>query len=188
MIPLAEHIDRLAHHTKAIQETAYHIKRDYAGGPGPFTRAVLETHLGDLIRDVDPSELGLFDLITPVVNRPQEHDPRNAPHPEIARAEFPGATPLRKPPSRREDPHKAPEIEPEVYAKAALKYIDRYEFIRPMPRAYSQAALITEQLVIIRSKIQNLNETLKHAQAAEAPDMKSLADVEEQRVKELQEL
>ncbi len=78
----------------------------------PFATAVLDTQLGDLIRDVDPSELGLFSLVVPH----SEQDARGD-IPKLARSGFPGATPL-KPTTRRE-------VDPEVYAHAALKYIDR---------------------------------------------------------------
>ena len=94
--------------------------------PRLFTRSVLSTPLGDLIRDIDPSELGLFTLVPP----PQQQSRVNVqsrPPPEITRVEVVSATPLRKHPSaqRRNVLVQPKEPEPEVFAEAALKYIDR---------------------------------------------------------------
>jgi hypothetical protein len=93
---LPDKIERLSRTTKNIKSAA-------ADRPptGPFTAAILTAELGDLIRDIDPSELGLFQLTS---------------QPEITRAEFHGATPLRKHPK---------ELDPDIYAQAALRYIDR---------------------------------------------------------------
>lgn len=132
MSTLADQIDRLSRHTKSIYLTASQTALPQSrnqGVAGPFTRAVLHTPLGDLIRDIDPSELGLFNLVNPPnvgrVNQ-QHRDSGTASLPEITRVEFHGATPLRKQvTSRKEEAHKPKEIEPEVYAQAALKYIDR---------------------------------------------------------------
>ena len=115
-------IDRLNQTTKLIKTSANAI--DSTPHSGPFSRSVLSTPLGDLIRDIDPSELGLFTLLPP----PPPAAPRqNAQIPEVARVEVVSATPLRKHPSaqRRDlfaEPKKPP---PEVFAEAALKYIDR---------------------------------------------------------------
>ena len=98
---------------------------------GPFTRAVLETPLGDLIRDIDPSELGLFTLVQPSQHAgayvPQEEGGASGSKTEIARVALPIATPLRRPPAmrKREGGQKPGEHEPEVYAHAALKFLDR---------------------------------------------------------------
>lgn len=129
---LSDQIDRLSRHSKAIRSTAYHTaivsgkqQLSKVGVAGPFTRAVLTTHLGDLIRDIDPSELGLFNLVTPSAGRPLDSETRSAPAAEVTRVEFHGATPLRKAAPRRDDASKPKDIDPEVYAQAALKYIDR---------------------------------------------------------------
>lgn len=111
---LSEHIDRLSRTARAIKSTI--ATPTNASFAGPFTRAVLNTHLGNLIRDIDPSELGLFTLTSLVpVHGHQDSEP------EITRVEFTGATPLRKPRLKE----KEKEAEPEVFANAALKYIDR---------------------------------------------------------------
>ncbi|GLB37232.1 hypothetical protein LshimejAT787_0402830 [Lyophyllum shimeji] len=177
MASLSDQIDRLSRHTRAIKSTAAATAptADNASVAGPFTRAVLFTPLGDLIRDIDPSELGLFSL------------PSSGASPaEITRAEFSGATPLRKHPPRRDDAPKSKEIEPEIYVQAALKCIDRYHAIRPMPRAYSQATAILESLTLVRERIQTLTQTLQQAQSVEGPPLKSLIDEEEKRVQDLQ--
>ena len=124
MTSLLDHIDRLSACAKSIR-AATNPSFDNPV-PGPFVHAVLEAPLGDIIRDIDPSELGLFTLVQPSHSTVAEPDPGNM---EIARVEFLGATPLRKPPtSRHGQPGgiRAPrEHEPEVYANAALKYLDR---------------------------------------------------------------
>jgi hypothetical protein len=119
MPSLTDHIDRLKSTMKSVKDSASVIAKQ---SPGPFTSAVLNIPLGDLIRDIDPSELGLFTLVPP----PRVSTQSGAPQ-EVARVEVVSATPLRKHPStQRKDvlfPSKEPE--PEVFAEAALKYIDR---------------------------------------------------------------
>jgi len=122
MASLSDQIDRLTRNTRAIKTTAANIAPASSNNSPIFTAAVLTTHLGDLIRDVDPSELGLFRLVQNSSDNAYELDGRVPPEPEIKRIEFSGATPLRKHVSRREDKR---EIEPEVYALAALKYIEQ---------------------------------------------------------------
>ncbi|KAJ7497151.1 hypothetical protein FB451DRAFT_1386452 [Mycena latifolia] len=157
-----DHLDRLAANTQAIRAAA-----SCALPPSPFTRAVLDTPLGDLIRDIDPAELGLFT-------------------PQLARVEFQGPAPRRK-------------QEPEVYAQAAFTYIDRYNAIRPMPRAYAQVVAILDQLAATRESIRTLTAALEQARRLpvlvspvlilpqiQPSELKPLADQEEQRVRDLQ--
>ncbi|KAJ7124885.1 hypothetical protein C8R44DRAFT_874748 [Mycena epipterygia] len=141
-----QHLDRLATNSQAIRVAA-----SCSLPPSPFTNAVLNTPLGDLIRDIEPAELGLFT-------------------PQLARVEFQGPAPRRK-------------QEPEVYAQAAFTYIDRYNAIRPMPRAYAQVVAILDQLAATRDSIRTLTATLEQIQPSE---LKPLADQEEQRVHDLQ--
>lgn len=134
MSTLAEHADRLS----LLAQSIHANSSSTAGGrneqstvstAGPFVRAVLHSDLGDLIRDIDPTELGLFTIVQPTQSAPAhiQDDASVAPKSEIARVEFPGATPLRRPPARRprDDPARPREHDPEVYAQAALKYLDR---------------------------------------------------------------
>lgn len=117
---ISAHLDKLSVCTRAIHSAASDV-----AGPSTsqsFTAAVLRTHLGDLIRDIDSSELSLFTLNDPHPGQDRESAGTTAP--ELTRAEFHGATPLRRPPARRDD-GRIPEIEPEVYLQAALKYIHR---------------------------------------------------------------
>ncbi|KAJ7502759.1 hypothetical protein B0H11DRAFT_601294 [Mycena galericulata] len=141
-----DHLDRLASNTNAIRVAA-----SSSLPPSVFANAVLKTPLGDLIRDIDPAELGLFT-------------------PQLARVEFHGAAPPRK-------------QDPEVYAQAAFNYIDRYNAIRPMPRAHAQVVAILDQLADTRENIRALTATLEQIHPSE---IKPLADKEEQRVQELQ--
>ncbi|KAJ7925161.1 hypothetical protein B0H13DRAFT_2183798 [Mycena leptocephala] len=141
-----QHLDRLAANTQAIRVAA-----SCSLPPSPFSRAVLDTPLGDLIRDIEPAELGLFT-------------------PQLARVEFHGPAPRKK-------------QDPEVYAQAAFTYIDRYNTIRPMPRAYAQVVAILDQLAATRENIRALTAALEQIQPSE---LKPLADQEEQRVRDLQ--
>lgn len=120
MATLSDQIDRLSKNTRAISTAAAAIAPPTASTA--FTRAVLSTHLGDLIRDIDPSELGLFRLVDPPSAGTFDGGSRTAKDTQVRRVDFTGATPLRKNATRRDDKQ---EIEPEVYARAALKYIDR---------------------------------------------------------------
>jgi hypothetical protein len=114
MSSLSDHVERLTRLAKSINAAATAILA--SPNSGLFTTAVLQTPLEDLIRDVDPSELGLFTLQT----RPGEQKE------ELGRVAFSGATPLRKNVRRREEgKRKEADVEPEVYAQAALKYLDR---------------------------------------------------------------
>ncbi|KAJ7622831.1 hypothetical protein DFH06DRAFT_1059710 [Mycena polygramma] len=139
------HLDRLAANTHAIRAAA-----SCSLPPSPFAHAVLDTPLGDLIRDIDPAELGLFT-------------------PQLARVEFHGPAPRKK-------------QDPEVYAQAAFTYIDRYNVIRPMPRAYAQVVAILDQLAETRDNIRTLTAALE----LQPSELKPLADQEEQRVADLQ--
>lgn len=117
MRSLADHIDILNRNTKNITNLAYKSSLN-SSSTGPFTGAILQSHLGDLIRDIDPSELGLFSLVQPQRASIQENPP------EIERVNFHGATPLRKHNPRHDDTSRR-EMDPEIYAEAAMKYMDR---------------------------------------------------------------
>ena len=92
--------------------------------PGFYTNAVLRTPLGDLIREADPSEVGLFTLVPPSSygTGAAEEGEESGTATHITRADLPSATPLR-PRTGREI--KVQDHEPEVYANAALKFLDR---------------------------------------------------------------
>ncbi|KAH7908607.1 hypothetical protein BJ138DRAFT_1115696 [Hygrophoropsis aurantiaca] len=189
MPSLSDQIDHLASAAKSISSSAQAIN---AGDGGTFTRAVLSTPLGDLIRDIDSSELGLFTVVQPARPAgqvPPDIDARGIRRGEISRVEFTGATPLKKPPSRRDEMLKPVDFEPEVYAQAALKYLDRYQSIRPMPRARSQVLIIVEQLARMRDNIRKLNDTLQQAKSTNPTRENSVSqDVnkEEERIQYLQ--
>ncbi|KAJ7901705.1 hypothetical protein B0H14DRAFT_2329697 [Mycena olivaceomarginata] len=143
---MLQHLDRIGRYTDAIRATA-----SCPLPPSPFTRAVLNTSLGDRIREIEPAELGLFT-------------------PQLARVEFHGPAPRKK-------------QDPEVYAQAAYTYIDRYNSVRPMPRAYAQVVAILDQLAVTRENITALTAALEQIQPSE---LKPLADQEERRVHDLQ--
>ncbi|GBE81385.1 hypothetical protein SCP_0311140 [Sparassis crispa] len=195
MSSLSDHVDRITQLARSIRSAATStssVESDSpSGSVGPFTNAVLHTPLGDLIRDIDPAELGLFTLVPPAKPPTHDTDPPVPPHGEIARVEFLGATPLRKPPAPkpgRSDIQRTGEHEPEVYARAALKYLDRYQSIRPMPRASEQAIRIVEQLAAVRESIHGLNNQAKQT-APVAPSQpplspKSIFAEEERRIQD----
>ncbi|KAI0661252.1 hypothetical protein C8Q70DRAFT_969737 [Cubamyces menziesii] len=188
MATLTDHVDRLSAIAMSIRAAAAPPPRSAI--PGPFTRAILETPLGDLIRDIDPAEMGLFTLVQPQQPLVPEVEPTNV---EIARVEFLGATPLRKPPSARHprpDGQRPREHDPEVYANAALKYLDRYQSIRPMPRASEQAVQMLDRLEEVRANIHRLSEQLKQqpgTDPAEPPlSPKSAIKEEERQIQDIQ--
>jgi len=192
MTSLAGQIDRLSRNTKAIKATAattaiWHNQQPSAFRiPGPFTSALLSVHLGDLIRDIDPSELGLFSLTSPTPSHHlREQDAPGAPATGVTRTEFPAPTPLRRPASQRDIP-KPHDIDPQIYAKAALKYIDRYQSIRPMPRAHVQVNGILERLDVVRTNIQNLTNLLHQTQSTGHLPSKKLTQDEDKLLRDLQ--
>lgn len=182
MPSLSDQIDHLTSLSKSIKACA----DEFPTSDGLFTTAVLNTALGDLIRDIDSSELGLFTLIHPPSHVPTESETRGM----ISRVEFPGATPLRKPPSRKQEMTKPREYEPEVYAQAALKYLDRYHSIRPMPRARSQVQGLIDRLEATRRNIRGLSETLQQLTssnpASDPSSQECTTADEERRIQDLQ--
>ncbi|KAI0674826.1 hypothetical protein C8Q78DRAFT_1075188 [Trametes maxima] len=188
MASLTDHVDRLSAIAMSIRAAA--MPPPHTAIPGPFTRAILDTPLGDLIRDIDPSEIGLFTLVPPQLPAIPEVETTNV---GIGRVEFLGATPLRKPPSTkhaRADGQRPREHDPEVYAKAALKYLDRYQSIRPMPRASEQAVQLLDRLEEVRAKIQTLSDALKQHSSADStiPPLspKSTIKEEERQIEDIQ--
>lgn len=113
MPSLHDHIDRFSTASKSIQTST----RRFTSTPlGPFARAILETPLSELIRELDVAELGLFSLVPPA---PPHVD---APVREtVTRTEIVAPTPLRKNTKKE----MRPDPEPEVYAEAALRFLDR---------------------------------------------------------------
>ncbi|KIY50170.1 hypothetical protein FISHEDRAFT_57518 [Fistulina hepatica ATCC 64428] len=181
MTSLLDNVERVARNSRSIQSSASQIvERPRAG---PFTRAVLYSQLYNLIREADASELGLFEISRPEPSR--EALPSASPN--LLRATFPVATPLRKTSVRRDREDQRPKNhEPEVYAQAALKYIESYERVRLIPRAHSQAKAILEQAESARSNMHRLHEILE-AQPTEL-SVPSKQDIQrmEARVKNLE--
>ncbi|KIM45173.1 hypothetical protein M413DRAFT_333398 [Hebeloma cylindrosporum] len=182
MASLSDHIDRFNKNTRSITSTASQIAQQHSAFPGTFTRAVLSTHLGDLIRDIDPSELGLFRLVDNPASNTYDKGGRTPQDHELKRTEFSGATPLRKHTLHRD------ELKPEVYAHAALKYIDQYDPVRPMPRAYDQIVAILSRVNALRASIATLTADLEETRKApeKAPPTKTRVEEEERRIKDLQ--
>ncbi|KAH9940528.1 uncharacterized protein BXZ73DRAFT_88747 [Epithele typhae] len=189
MANIVDHVDRISALSRSIHAAATPVSNSPI--PGPFTHAVLQAPLGDIIRDIDPTEIGLFSLVHPSQPTIPEAEPGNI---EITRVEFLGATPLRKPPSSRAGNAggaRGPrEHGPEVYANAALKYLDRYQSIRPMPRAAEQAAQIVVRLEEVKASIHVLNQQLEQHPSSEPDEPprspKAAIKDEEQRISELQ--
>ena len=119
-LSLPDYVELVSSISKSIR-TNVSESNDYA--PGFYTNAVLRIPLGDLIREADPSEVGLFTLVPPSsygTGTIEGEELGSATH--VTRVELPSATPLR-PRTGREI--KAQDHEPEVYANAALKFLDR---------------------------------------------------------------
>lgn len=114
---LSDHVDLLDHNTRHIKAIAQNSS-SAARVVTPSTHAILQSHLRDLIRDVDPSELGLFSLVQPEGVSVHEKPVI------IERVNFHGATPLKRPNPRRDEVSHVRD-DPGVYAEAALKYMDR---------------------------------------------------------------
>lgn len=118
---LSDQIDRLSKSTRSINVAAGSI-----AGPSrsqSFTAAVLRVPLNHLIRQIDDTEIGLFSLVDSHSGHERTTSGRAAP--ELTRIEFQVATPLRRTQTRRDDGGKLKEQDPEIYAHAAFKYIDR---------------------------------------------------------------
>ncbi|KAI9511149.1 hypothetical protein F5148DRAFT_1173011 [Russula earlei] len=187
MPSITDHIDRLTRSMETIRASASSIAKHNQSGP--FTQSVLATPLGDLIRDIDPSEIGLFTLVPPP--RQPSVNTQSLTAPEITRVEVVSATPLRKYSTQRRDAivqNKEPE--PEVFAEAALKYIDRYSGVRPLPQVRSQVVAMLEHLHQLREEIYSLANSLKNMEASErmsdSQSPKSLVAKEEKKIQELQ--
>lgn len=131
MASLLDQIDRFSYTAQTIKTAAQNVA---ATAASPYVRAILTTPLGDLARDVDSSELGLFTLVpqagaaatalTANSDISGDESGISAAHKSaVTRVEFLGATPLRRPPPGSRALEK--EKEPEVYAEAARKYLDR---------------------------------------------------------------
>jgi hypothetical protein len=113
---LSDQIDSLNRRTRSIKAVASQIAPTAPStrSSNPFTHAVLYAEIGDLIRDVEATELGLFTLIKSTgANDPNER--------QLRRVDFVGATPLKRIPARREE--RVAEVPPEVYTEAALKFL-----------------------------------------------------------------
>ncbi|KAI0700947.1 hypothetical protein BC835DRAFT_323423 [Cytidiella melzeri] len=195
MSALTDHLDRITQLASSIRIATSATAHT---ATGPFTRAVLETPIVELARDIDPSEIGLFTLVSsgPVPNYAAtalEDSPNTTRKAEIARVTLPIATPLRKPSTRplgREGGRSATEHDPEVYANAALKLLDRYQSVRPMPRFVDHAETILGQVATVRESIAGLNDKLQQlsgpasSEALESPEARITA--EERRIVEIQ--
>ncbi|EJD03261.1 uncharacterized protein FOMMEDRAFT_146881 [Fomitiporia mediterranea MF3/22] len=184
MPTLLDHVDRFTYTAQTIKSVTKAASELH---PSPYVRAVLRTPLGDLARDVDTSELGLFTLVpdaSPLSAPSDDVGASAAQKGSVARVEFPGATPLRKPAGASKHGRRENDKEPEVYAEAALKYLDRYQSIRPMPRARQEVVAIIERLNSIRSDIASLNETTDHKTEPDSQPEPTIHD-EEKRIQEL---
>ncbi|KAF5311269.1 hypothetical protein D9758_018759 [Tetrapyrgos nigripes] len=101
MSALSDLSERLLRNSRAIKSSATAIE---SAKQGKFVRAALDTELGNLIRDIEPSELGLFHIERLSTTTTHEKDiQHSSAEVQISRVEFHGATPLRKPATRREE-------------------------------------------------------------------------------------
>jgi hypothetical protein len=122
-LSLSDYIDLVATTSKSIHSI---VSRPESGQPEFFTNAALRSPLEELIREADPSEVGLFTVLPPPAayhNNAETDSPATSN--QIARADLPTATPLKPVSGRTAREARVKDHEPEVYANAALKYIDR---------------------------------------------------------------
>ncbi|KLO19550.1 hypothetical protein SCHPADRAFT_992788 [Schizopora paradoxa] len=180
MPSLLDHIDRFSFTTQSISSTS----RQTARTPkGPFVRAALETPLWNLARDIDASELGLFTLVSnanATVGQKEEKEGAMMQKTELTRAEFHGATPLRKPAVGR----RAEEKDPEVYAEAALKYLDKYQSIRSMSEMRTEVVELLEHLATLREEVNTLSASSAE-ETRQGGDQVITIKGEEKRIQEL---
>jgi hypothetical protein len=116
MPSLLDTLDRFNYTSSAIRSMT--LSQPSFTDPGPFTAAILDLTLHDLLREADEAEYGLFSFVKESSDTP--HDGLAA-HGKVGRREFRGASPLK--PKRVASTNR--EEEPEVYVEAALKYLDR---------------------------------------------------------------
>lgn len=116
MPSLLDTLDRFNYTTSSIRSLT--LSQPSRTDPGPFTAAILELPLQDLLREADEAEYGLFSFVRGSSDSPLEDVAAQG---KVARKEFRGATPLKT--KRVASTNK--EEEPEVYVEAALKYLDR---------------------------------------------------------------
>ncbi|KIY65920.1 hypothetical protein CYLTODRAFT_491915 [Cylindrobasidium torrendii FP15055 ss-10] len=176
MLPsLDDQLDRLQACTDALQAACEKITG--AATAPSFTHAVLYAPIGDVIRDTEDSELALF----AVDDATAYPTPGASSALTVRRVEFPGATPLRRPPPRRDQP-----VEPELYLNAALKCIHQYQSIRPMRALYTRVMDLYSQVEETRQSIQQSTESIERSHAAEAKSLKPEIEKTERDILELQ--
>lgn len=118
MSSLLDTLDRFNNASSSIRSLA--SSQPPRTEPGPFTSAILQRTLHDLLREADESEYGVFTLVRDPSDTPQAGVIAQG---KIGRREFRGATPLKAKRVPRAGTNG--EEEPEVYIEAAVKYLDR---------------------------------------------------------------
>jgi hypothetical protein len=121
-LSLSDYIELVSSTSKSIRSIAADSEPSQSEF---FTNAALRAPLGDLIREADPSEVGLFTLAPPSAYQNTSDSDVPASGAQITRADLPNATPLKPMTRRTGKEGRAKDHEPEVYANAALKYLDR---------------------------------------------------------------
>ncbi|KZS96233.1 hypothetical protein SISNIDRAFT_547707 [Sistotremastrum niveocremeum HHB9708] len=172
MPSLNDTIDRLSYVATSIRTTS---EQTGTTKPGPFYTALFNPVIQEVIRDLDDSELGLFTLDH--ANGVVAQDP----DPTLSRKRFTAATPLRK------RPDVTRELDGEVYAEAALKYIDRYQSVKSMPQMRAHLLHVLNRMSELHESIREYHDTLQKTQKLQASSPRTRARYEEKRVQELQE-
>lgn len=114
MPSLLETLDRFNYNSSSIRSLS--LSQPPRAEPGPFTAAILDLTLHDLLREADEAEYGLFSFVSSDTST-EGFQAQG----KVGRKEFRGASPLkakRVAGTNREE-------EPEVYVEAALKYLNR---------------------------------------------------------------
>lgn len=114
---------------------------------------MLHSSLQDIIREADETEYELFHFTTSQNDSPLGQG-------TLGRKEYRTATPLRT----RRSAGKSKDEEPEIYLEAALRYLDRFHSIKPMPGTRAHLEALVERLDNVRNQVDGLQNSVQESQ------------------------
>ncbi|KAF8591337.1 hypothetical protein K439DRAFT_995481 [Ramaria rubella] len=176
MPSLIDTLDRFNYTSSAIRSLT--LSQSPCTDPGPFTGAILDLTLNDLLREADDAEYGLFTFVKESSDSPTDG---TAAHGKVGRRGFRGATPLRT----KRVAGTTKEEEPEVYVEAASKYLDRFHAVKPMPHLRTELESLVDRLNHVRDSLDRLQESLEQTGQTGRVSPKSQILEEERRISEL---
>ncbi|KAF8524301.1 hypothetical protein BU17DRAFT_42929 [Hysterangium stoloniferum] len=176
MASLLDTLDRFNYTASSIRSLT--SSQQDQSTPGPFTSAILNSSLEDILREADEAEYGLFTFVKdPSVILGDGHINQG----RVGRKEFRGVTPLK--PKRAADTNK--DEEPEVYVEAALKYLDRFRAIKSMPHVHTHLESLIDRLNTVRDNVERLQTSIEDQSHSGRISPKSQIAEEERRISEL---